>query len=132
MKTQIFCNADHNELLRIRILKEDVNHGTHRMYGFCTTTLNILQEIQSESKAFPLYDEFGNENGSKIYFKKIQVEEKKSFQEYLAGGWYINMSVAIDYTASNKDPTDPESLHFVSEVDKKGERKKNDYERAMS
>ena len=45
MKTQIFCNADHNELLRIRIMKEDEDHGTHRLYGFHTTTLNILQEI---------------------------------------------------------------------------------------
>lgn len=41
------------------------------------------------------------------------------------------MSVAIDYTASNLDPSDPNSLHFVSEVDKGGNRKKNDYEMAM-
>ena len=31
--------------------------------------------------------------------------------EYLQDTWYINMNVAIDYTASNKDPLDPESLH---------------------
>lgn len=31
--------------------------------------------------------------------------------EYLRSGWYINMSVAIDYTASNGDPENPSSLH---------------------
>ena len=41
------------------------------------------------------------------------------------------MSVAIDYTASNKDQNDPASLHYVGEVDRDGNRKKNDYERAM-
>ena len=34
------------------------------------------------------------------------------------------MSVAIDYSLSNGDPNDPKSLHFVSEVDKEGNRAK--------
>jgi len=31
--------------------------------------------------------------------------------EYLRSGWAINMSFAIDYTASNGDKSDPNSLH---------------------
>ena len=132
MKTQIFCNADKNELLRISIYKDDPDDADHHaLYGFFTTTLNNLQEIQSENKSYSLYNELGDDSGSQIWFTKVQVEEKKSFQEYLAGGWYINMSVAIDYTASNKDQNDPASLHYVGEVDRDGNRKKNDYERAM-
>ena len=55
------------------------------------------------------------------------VQEQPSFAEYLKSGWYINMSVAIDYTASNGDPTEPSSLHY-NNPDKE---KKNQYETAM-
>ena len=50
-----------------------------------------------------------------------------SFADFLRSGWYINMSVAIDYTASNGDPQDPESFHYLNdEIDKL-----NQYESAM-
>jgi hypothetical protein len=29
--------------------------------------------------------------------------DKPSFVEYLKSGWFINLAVAIDFTASNKD-----------------------------
>lgn len=32
--------------------------------------------------------------------------------EYLRSGWCINLSVAIDYTASNGDVIDKTSLHY--------------------
>lgn len=31
--------------------------------------------------------------------------------EYLRSGWAINMSFAVDFTASNGDLSDPSSLH---------------------
>ncbi len=39
--------------------------------------------------------------------------ERPSFVEYLRSGWFINMSVAVDFTASNGEPSDPNSLHRV-------------------
>ena len=45
--------------------------------------------------------------------------EAASFVEYLKAGWFINLSVAIDFTASNKN-------HHVLE-----EGKMNDYETAI-
>jgi len=46
--------------------------------------------------------------------------------EYLRSGWKINLSVAIDYTASNGDPMDKTSLHYL---DPKGHL--NQYESAL-
>jgi len=46
--------------------------------------------------------------------------------EYLKGGLHINMHVAIDYTASNGEIKDENSLHYI---DKAG--KKNQYENAI-
>lgn len=41
--------------------------------------------------------------GGEIWFEDFAVVDKPSFVEYLKTGWYINLTVAIDFTASNKD-----------------------------
>lgn len=79
-----------------------------------------------------LYDHKGNKiKNAYLSFKDTTITERPSFTEYLKGGWKINMSVAIDYTASNGHPGCPSSLHFVSEKDQSGSRPFNDYEQAM-
>eukprot|EP00240_Pyramimonas_obovata_P000816 CAMPEP_0118955512 /NCGR_PEP_ID=MMETSP1169-20130426/60090_1 /TAXON_ID=36882 /ORGANISM="Pyramimonas obovata, Strain CCMP722" /LENGTH=535 /DNA_ID=CAMNT_0006903381 /DNA_START=178 /DNA_END=1782 /DNA_ORIENTATION=+ len=40
-----------------------------------------------------------------------QVVDKPSFTAYLQGGLEISVAVAIDFTASNGDPSHPQSLH---------------------
>ena len=52
-------------------------------------------------------------NKNFITFKNINIEKKPNIMEYMKSEWYINMSVAIDYTLSNGDPTDPKSLHYL-------------------
>ena len=42
-------------------------------------------------------------------FIEFTIQEKKSFVEYLKSGWFINLSVAIDFTASNG------ALHDINE-----------------
>ena len=37
---------------------------------------------------------------------------KHTFMDYITGGMEMNFVVAIDYTASNLDPANPNSLHF--------------------
>jgi hypothetical protein len=32
--------------------------------------------------------------------------------EYIAGGTQLNLIVAIDFTSSNLNPSDPNSLHY--------------------
>lgn len=59
-----------------------------------------------------LWSPDGTEVTGKIWVEFTQTE-RYSFSEYLKAGWYLNMSVAIDFTASNKDPKNPESLHFL-------------------
>ncbi len=44
-----------------------------------------------------------------------------NFVDYLKGGWYINMTVAIDFTSSNG------SLHDIDPL----MTKQNDYELAL-
>lgn len=37
-----------------------------------------------------------------------------SFLDYIMGGCQINFTVGVDFTASNLEPTDPKSLHFIN------------------
>ncbi|ORX76492.1 Copine-domain-containing protein [Anaeromyces robustus] len=41
-----------------------------------------------------------------------EVKEEYSFLDYLAGKTNFNLTIAIDFTASNKDPSNPSSLHY--------------------
>ena len=68
------------------------------------------------------------DNGGFIEFLEFKHNELPSFSEYLKSGWNINLSVAIDFTASNKDPSDPESLH---RIDPNNPNFKNQYEEVM-
>lgn len=47
-----------------------------------------------------------------ISFSKFCLRERPSFWDFIAGGLQLNLIVAIDYTASNKPPQDPKSLHY--------------------
>ena len=50
---------------------------------------------------------------------------KKTFIDYIKGGININLDIAIDYTASNEDPSNPNSLHYFLG------NQPNDYEKAI-
>lgn len=47
-----------------------------------------------------------------------------SFEKFIKKG-QINLDIAIDYTKSNKNPTDPDSLHYMNG------KEENDYEKAI-
>jgi len=42
----------------------------------------------------------------------VEIKEEYSFLDYLAGKTNFNLTIAVDFTASNKDPNNPASLHY--------------------
>ena len=40
-------------------------------------------------------------NESKLAFEKIEVGERATFYDFLHSGWKIDLTVAVDFTASN-------------------------------
>ena len=65
-------------------------------------------------------------NSGVIYISSAKVFDKYTFLDYILGGCQINFTVAIDFTASNGEPDDPKSLHYINP------QVPNDYERALS
>ena len=47
-----------------------------------------------------------------IQLAQSSVVTKHTFMDYITGGMEMKFVVAIDYTASNLDPEDPDSLHY--------------------
>ena len=122
---QIVCKGNKKTILKFTIKKFDNKNSEHKEYGYFTSTIEI---IERNSKATFRLHQNGEETDMWIKFEQFYVKEKLSFGDYLKKGWFINMSVAIDYTASNGDPKDPESLHFY---DPMNPGKKNQYVIAM-
>lgn len=46
-----------------------------------------------------------------VLITKFEKRKTVNFLEYVFGGCEINLSVAIDFTASNGKPTERDSLH---------------------
>ena len=44
----------------------------------------------------------------------MKFDRKYTFLDYVFGGCEISLSVAIDFTLSNGNPNEPESLHFFN------------------
>ena len=56
---------------------------------------------------------------------KSELKQSFSFIDYLRSGVKIGLSFAIDFTRSNGEPSDPKSLHYISEG------QMNPYEKVM-
>ena len=96
--------------------------GSHDLIGEFTTTLGELL-----SEKLITWDLINPRKVSKKKYKnsgtiaissvKVYEEEYKdygrSFLNYIFGGCQINFTVAIDFTASNLDPSLPKSLHHI-------------------
>ena len=50
-----------------------------------------------------------------LFFQNVEEISRPTFLNYIYAGTEINMIVAIDFSNSNKDPSDPESLHNMGD-----------------
>ncbi|KAG9490067.1 hypothetical protein GDO78_005782 [Eleutherodactylus coqui] len=53
-------------------------------------------------------------NSGTVTLLSFLVETEVSFLDYIKGGTQINFTVAIDFTASNGNPAQPTSLHYMN------------------
>ena len=74
------------------------------MINSVTTTINQLEQEK--------YSYDGNA-GAQCVFLRFRVFTKPTFLDYLRAGWQISVVTAIDYTASNGNPSSSSSLHFL-------------------
>lgn len=110
------CQGDQSK--EISFLFYKVNEGC---IGEIKTNLNTLASLQNTSIVIK------NQGGSQVGTCTISFEINKSmkFIEYLEKGMQVSLLVGIDYTASNGNPNDRNSLHFIQG------KEPNHYEQAI-
>ncbi|KNC50909.1 copine-8 [Thecamonas trahens ATCC 50062] len=123
------CNADYERPIRIECYDHD-KRGTPDFIGAFQTTLTMLCS-PDQAKELELINPKKQKkkkyrNSGILEVMSIEVVEKPSFIDYLAGGLEVNLIIGIDYTASNGNPANPSSLHYLSPYEA------NAYERAMT
>lgn len=82
-----------------------------------------LQELL-DKRQFPIRNNGTKLAAGNMNLENIRFSEKPSFLDYLRSGWQINLHVAIDFTASNGESSQPSSLHYLGAF--------NQYEQAIS
>ncbi|EAY06576.1 Copine family protein [Trichomonas vaginalis G3] len=72
-----------------------------------------LKEMMENTGTELVIKNKGKEMG-KIKIGSIQLTQHPTFVDYLRGGLQLNLITAIDFTASNGDPNNANSLHFIN------------------
>ncbi|KAJ3423666.1 copine [Anaeramoeba flamelloides] len=105
-------------------------HGKPDFIGETYFTVNSLHE--SDGKKIELIEPRKKKrkrkykNSGVLHFVNVKIEELPTFLSYIHGGCEINMITAIDYTGSNGNPKQPNSLHYFDAYPV------NDYQNAIS
>lgn len=107
------CSGDYNLPLKVEFYNHKTSGGDHKYKGEVHFNLNTLLNLKQDTFTFKSKRKNGKECGI-LKIHEIKTVPNHSFSEYLAGGLNIQCLICIDYTASNKNPFDKDSLHNIN------------------
>ncbi|CAG7719447.1 unnamed protein product [Allacma fusca] len=113
MTMRSICNGDKDRGLRIQCFQVGMN-GYHSSLGFLHTTVNKLLEMKGQSDGVPLVNSSNVEKSARLVLVHCTISPIYTFMEYIKNGTQIHCCFAIDFTASNGDPNEGNSLHHFS------------------
>lgn len=126
IKGRTLCNGDNDRTIKIDCF-DNRSDGDHKLIGSCQTSLRTLKKGVGEENQYRLRKNVKSKESTGILeLTNIVVTEEVSFLDFIRGGTQMHFAVAIDFTASNGSPMDPNSLHFMS-----GSGVPNSYEIAL-
>ncbi|XP_027857985.1 copine-9-like isoform X2 [Xiphophorus couchianus] len=96
------------------------DYDSHDFIGEFTTSYRELSRGQSQFNVYEVLNpkKKGKKkkyvNSGTVTLLSFKVESEHTFVDYIRGGTQLNFTVAIDFTASNGNPSQPTSLHYMS------------------
>ncbi|RWS28392.1 copine-8-like isoform X2 [Leptotrombidium deliense] len=125
IKVKDLCNGDYDRNLRFDCMSYH-SSGDHKLIGSFQTTLNDLLK-HDKSQPFKLLSDKNRSEKGKIELMNVRLEERFSFLDYIKGGTQMHFVVAVDFTASNGDVRNSDSLHYIDPMS----MRPNSYEIAL-
>lgn len=109
------CNGDLDRPLKIEVFDVD-SGGKKESMGVVTTSVRGL--LQGSGNPMPVIEsksvgKKGYTHSGHLTAKDCVIEYHPSFRDFVMGGLEISLTVGIDFTGSNGDPSDPASLHHI-------------------
>ncbi|XP_069792761.1 copine-9-like isoform X3 [Narcine bancroftii] len=113
------CNGDYDRTVKVDVYDWD-RGGSHDFIGEFTTSYRELSRGQSQFNVYEVLNpkKRGKKkkyvNSGTVTLLSFKVESDFTFVDYIKGGTQLNFTVAIDFTASNGNPSQPTSLHYMN------------------
>ncbi|XP_061526657.1 copine-7 isoform X3 [Phyllopteryx taeniolatus] len=114
------CSCDEERRLKCLVWDYD-SRGKHDFIGEFYATFREMQKISSGNKVTwdcvnPKYKQKKRnyKNSGVVILNDVKLHRVYSFLDYIMGGCQIHFTVAIDFTASNGDPRNSCSLHYIN------------------
>ncbi|KAJ7409972.1 hypothetical protein WISP_111364 [Willisornis vidua] len=114
------CSCEEKRKLRGVVWDYD-SRGKHDFIGEFFTTFEEMQKAMGENKVQwdcmnPKYKikKRNYKNSGVVVLLDLKIHRVYSFLDYIMGGCQIHFTVAIDFTASNGDPRNSCSLHYIN------------------
>ena len=117
----LLCRGDYDRTLKFEVVDWN-SDGSVDYIGECTASLRDLSGLESPRGKQTTFDVINAErqkkkgakykNSGVLTFVKVDVKKRYGFLEYIRGGTDLNFTVAVDFTASNGNPTTRNSLHY--------------------
>ena len=101
----MICDGNQNARIKFALVADHQGPNRVELHHFETTILS-LAGANGSTQNFQA-------QGSTLTIREPKVYVRPSFIEYLRSGWAVSLVAAIDYTASNGNPSDRSSLHYL-------------------
>uniref|UniRef100_A0A8C5AZJ3 Copine family member 9 n=1 Tax=Gadus morhua TaxID=8049 RepID=A0A8C5AZJ3_GADMO len=108
LPVRALCNGDYDRTVKVDVFDWD-RDGSHDFIGEFTTSYRELSRGQSQFNVYEV-----TSISPIVTLLSFKVESEYTFVDFIRGGTQLNFTVAIDFTASNGNPSQPTSLHYMS------------------
>uniref|UniRef100_A0A4W5NVB6 Copine-2 n=1 Tax=Hucho hucho TaxID=62062 RepID=A0A4W5NVB6_9TELE len=107
------CNGDVDRSIKVLCYDYD-NDGGHDFIGEFQTTVNKMSEAQNSLEVRDGFESYSSLSMGVCSACFSHVERDYTFLDYILGGCQIMFTVGIDFTASNGNPREASSLHYIN------------------